>query len=73
MPLTFSFLYDIKKLNHLKKTVKGRVGGGIGKREPGGVKAGAEDSAEHGPGVEPLKESRRRRLRPVKSLRVSET
>jgi len=31
--------------------MKGRVGKGIGKREPGQVKAGAEYFAEDGPGV----------------------
>lgn len=53
-------------------TVKGRVSRGIGEREPEKVKAGAEDSAEHGPGVEPLKQSRRQRARPVISLQISE-
>ena len=33
----------------MSRTVKGRVSNGIGEREPGEVKAGAEDFAEHGP------------------------
>jgi hypothetical protein len=43
---------------YIVKTMKGRVGKEISKREPGQVRTGTEGFAEHGPRVELSNKSR---------------